>query len=237
MECVNVLSAGILTATVGVVNKIDSHAINAFESHPQSLHRILHIKRGTDAPSNYFLAVCIQNHGQVAEVALTIVPGNCDVGYIAYPQLVDSRRDIAFYEVQIGWQTMCRVCRARLPDAKSHLEVVLVDDAAEAVASDWIVEAEVITVHMPQLKPSDARVFPADVTDVLEGKLLAGGLGMCGIFIVLVVSLLTHTKQFAEPPDTIASGVLRVQVPYCLAPAFFLIGILNFASATSIILS
>lgn len=236
-KCVNVFTAGILTASVGVVNKIDDLAVNAFESHPQCLHRILRIKRGPDTPSNYLFAVCIQNHGQVAEVTLTIGPRYCDVSYITYPQLIGGCGDIAFYEVRIGWQTMCRVCRARLSDAKSNLEVVLINDAAEAVAPDWFVEAEVITVHMPQLKSSDARVFLADVTDVLKGKLLAGGLGMCCVFIVLVVSLLTYTKQLAETPDTVASGVLCVQVPYCLAPAFFLIGILNFASATSIILS
>ena len=51
------------------------------------------------------------------------------------------------------------------------------------------------------------------------------------------MSLLAYANQSAKSPDMIAFRDLCVQVIYCLSPAFFLIGILNFASATLIISS
>ena len=75
------------------------------------------------------------------------------------------------------------------------------------------------------------------VLDILECELLPGRLRQGGIVIVLVIGLLAYANQSAKTLDMIASRVLSVQVIYCLAPAFFLIGILNFASATLIISS
>ncbi len=85
---------------------------------------------------------------------------------------------------------------------------MLIYDTAEAVASNWFVEAEFILIHIPQLHPSDARIFLAYLMNVLEGELLTCRLGMYRTFIILIVSLLTYTKQFTESPDTVASGVL-----------------------------
>ena len=75
------------------------------------------------------------------------------------------------------------------------------------------------------------------ILDILESELLSGCFRQSGVVIVLVVSLLAYANQSAKSLDTIASRDLRVQVIYCLAPAFFLIGTLNFASATLIISS
>lgn len=75
------------------------------------------------------------------------------------------------------------------------------------------------------------------VLDILESELPPGRLCQSGIVIVLVIGLLAYANQSAKTLDMIASRVLCVQVIYCLAPAFFLIGILNFASATLIISS
>lgn len=160
-----------------------------------------------------------------------------DVCDVANPQLVCCRGYVVLDEVGICRETMRRVRRARLLDAQTYLEIVLVDDAAEAVPADRIVKAEVTLVHVPQLHPSDAGIFLPDVADVLEGKLLSGGLSMCRILVILIVSLLAYTKQPAKALDVISSRVFCVQVLYCLAPAFFLIGILNLASATLIISS
>ena len=75
------------------------------------------------------------------------------------------------------------------------------------------------------------------ILDILESELFTRSLCMRSVLIILIISLLAYANQSAKSLDTIASRDTRVQVSYCLAPAFFLIGILNFASATLIISS
>ena len=90
---------------------------------------------------------------------------------------------------------------------------------------------------MPEFRASYPGVKFADVFDVLQRELFSGRFCECCVLVMLIVRLLAHAKQFTKEPDTIASTILCVQVPYCLAPAFFRIGILNLASATLIISS
>lgn len=75
------------------------------------------------------------------------------------------------------------------------------------------------------------------ILDILESELFTRSLCMRSVLIILIISLLAYANQSAKSLDTIASRDLCVQVSYCLAPAFFLIGILNLASATFIISS
>ena len=76
------------------------------------------------------------------------------------------------------------------------------------------------------------------VLDLFKCELLSGSLCQSGIVIVRVTGgLLAYANQSPKTLDTITPGVLCVQVIYCLAQAFFLIGILNFAFATLIISS
>ena len=75
------------------------------------------------------------------------------------------------------------------------------------------------------------------ILDILESELFTRSLCMRSVLIILIISLLAYANQSAKSLDTIASRDTCVQVIYCLAPAFFLIGILNFASATLIISS
>ena len=75
------------------------------------------------------------------------------------------------------------------------------------------------------------------ILDILESELFTRSLCMRSVLIILIISLLAYANQSAKSLDTIASRDLCVQVSYCCAPAFFLIGILNFASATLIISS
>ena len=75
------------------------------------------------------------------------------------------------------------------------------------------------------------------ILDILESELFTRSLCMRSVLIILIISLLAYANQSAKSLYTIASRDLRVQGIYCLAPAFFLIGILNFASATLIISS
>ena len=76
-----------------------------------------------------------------------------------------------------------------------------------------------------------------DAPDVLEGELLPCGLAQGQVLVVLVICLLALAKQHAQAPDVVSPGVLCAQVPHCLAPVFFRIGILYRASAIFIISS
>ena len=90
---------------------------------------------------------------------------------------------------------------------------------------------------MPELGTSYPGVKFANVFDVLQRERLSSRFGECRILVILIIRLLAYAKQLAKEPDTITSMIPCVQVPYCLAPAFFRIGILNLASATLIISS
>ena len=90
---------------------------------------------------------------------------------------------------------------------------------------------------MPELGTTYPGVKFADVFDVLQRELLSSRFSEYRVLVILIIRLLAHAKQLAKELDTIASMILCVQVPYCLAPAFFRIGILNLASATLIISS
>ena len=210
---------------------------NALHGHAEGLHRISRVEGRADAPTDDLLAVRVEDERQVAEAVAGPAIAHHDVGDVADPQLVGRRGDEVLDEVLVRREPVGGVRRARLPDAPAHLQAVLVDDAAEAVAADWVVAAELALVHEPQLHPADSRGLFANLHDVLQGELLAGRPRERRAVVVLVVCLLALAKQPAQVPDQEASGDLRVQVSYCLAPGFFRIGMLNRASARSIILS
>ena len=132
---------------------------------------------------------------------------------------------------------MCGVRSAWLRYPEAYLLSVLIRYPAEPVPAYWIVTGELLAVHLPYLGDAHAGIKPVDVLDILKCELLTRRLCQNGVVIVLIISLLAYANQPAKTLDMIASRVLRVQVIYCLAPAFFLMGILNFASATLIISS
>lgn len=132
---------------------------------------------------------------------------------------------------------MCRVCRTWLMYLQTDLEPMFIENAAESVSPSGRVAYEGVLVHIPEFRPSHTGIILANFSDILQCELLPGSLGMGCIRVVLIVSLLAYANQSAEALDAIASRVLCVQVSYCLAPAFFLIGSLNLASATLIISS
>ena len=129
------------------------------------------------------------------------------------------------------------VGRSGLAYPKPDFQIVLVKYPAETVSTYRIVATELCFIHMPEFRTTHPGVKFANVFDVLQCELLSGRFCECCVLVVLIIRLLAHAKQFTKEPDTIASTILCVQVPYCLAPAFFRIGILNLASATLIISS
>ena len=132
---------------------------------------------------------------------------------------------------------MGRVRCARTAHFKTNFKAVLIYDTAESVTADRFVASERLFIHVPNLHSTDTRVFFTYFPNVLKSELLLCGLGKGRVFVILIISLLAYANQSAKALNTIASRILCVQVSYCLAPAFFLIGILNLASATFIISS
>ena len=126
------------------------------------------------------------------------------------------------------------VSRPGLAYPKPNFQIVFIEYPAEAVSTYRIVTTELCFIHMPELGTTYTGVEFADVFDVLQRELLSGRFGECRVLVILIIRLLAYAKQLAKEPDTIAPMIPCMQVSYCLAPAFFRIGILNLASATLI---
>ena len=220
-----------------MVDETDVLALDALESHPKGGYRIFGVQRRPDTPAHDLLAVSVEDQKQVAEVIAASPVHHLNVGYVTDPKLVGRRRDKVLDEVGIRRQAVRGVGGAWLAPALAHLEAVLVDDPAEAVAAYRTVAAELLPVHVPQLHASYAGVPGPDAPDVLEGELLPCGLAQGQVLVVLVICLLALAKQHAQPLDVVSPGVLCAQVPHCLVPVFFRIGILYRASAIFIISS
>jgi len=166
---------------------------------------------------------------------MVIVFHDDNVCNVANPQLISCGWDDILDKVWVYRKAMSGVCSPGLRYSKPYLMSVLVCNSAEAVSAYRIVTRELSTIHVPYLGDAHAGVQSVNVLDILKSELFARSLRQSGIVIVLVIGLLAYANQSAKTLDKVASRVPCVQVIYCLAPAFFLIGILNFASATLII--
>lgn len=99
------------------------------------------------------------------------------------------------------------------------------------------IRRELAPVHVPELDAAYPGVLGPDRLDEAHYELLHGAPAEFGPAVMLVICLLAPAKQHAEGRHSVARCVPRAQVPYCLAPAFFRIGIPNLDSATRIISS
>ena len=124
------------------------------------------------------------------------------------------------------------VCRSWPTNLKTDFKLIPVYDICKAVATDLIVAVKLSAVHMPKLHTSDAGILPADASNILQNKRFLSRLLKHLGLIMFIVSLLAYAKQCAKFLNLISFRVLCAQVAYCLAPAFFLIWMPNFASAT-----
>ena len=91
-ECVHVLTAGVLTSPVGVMDEIDLLALYAPQGHSESLHRILGVKSWADTPAGDLLRICIKDERQVTEVVMAVIVHYDDISYVANPQLIGGCR-------------------------------------------------------------------------------------------------------------------------------------------------
>jgi len=76
---------------------------------------------------------------------------------------------------------------------------VTVDYVLEPIPADAFPIWKITLVHMPQLHPADAGVYPADSMDVFQGEGLQCCLARHSVAFLLMVGLLGHTKQSAQP--------------------------------------
>ena len=129
------------------------------------------------------------------------------------------------------WEARVGVRRAGLAYLLPHLQAMPVDNIGEPVAPDRVVLLEIAPVHVPELGASDSRILRTDAPDVFQCEGFPGSPGQDLRLVMLVICLLRYAKQPAKELNPIPFGILRMQVLYRLAPAFFLIGILNLASA------
>ena len=111
---------------------------------------------------------------------------------------------------------------------------MLIDDIGKAVSANRTVPVKSPPVHIPELHPAYPGILDTNRLDELQGERFLSRLSHHSRLIVLVICLLRYTKQLAKEPNPVSGGILCVQVLYCLAPAFFLIEILNLDSATLI---
>lgn len=117
------------------------------------------------------------------------------------------------------------------------LLTVLVGYPTEAVTPYRMITQELLTVHLPYLGDAHAWIQLVYILDILESELLSGCFRQSGVVIVLVISLLAYANQSAKSLDTIASRDASRAGYLLFGASFFLIGTLNFASATLIISS
>ena len=90
--------------------------------------------------------------------------------------------------------------------------------------------------HQPQFHAAKPRVVIAVFLDPIHNHRLERQLAETLVIDALVICLPAVTKQSAQRTEPEARLRLAEQT-HCLVPAFFLMGMLKFASATSIIVS
>lgn len=90
---------------------------------------------------------------------------------------------------------------------------------------------------MPEFYSTYPSIGFAYLMDIVHDKFLLGDFLENRVLIMFKISLLGYTKQSTKTRDSESFSALCMQVIHCLVPAFFLMGMLNFASATLIISS
>ncbi len=231
------MAACILAASVRVVDKVYIRLpFNAFQCHPEGFERVGRLQCGSHAPPDYLFCVCIHYQRQITETIGVIPVLYENIGYVTYPQLVRESRYKLPYQIGICRETMGGVrCLGLLSRLLTYLHAVVIEHGQECISAYRFPLYELLLVQLKYLLPSDTRVFLADQDCKLQGKCPACSSCQGKVLIVLVIGLLCKAKQFAECSNWIFVWTLRVQVINDLAPYFFLIGMLNFFSARSMI--
>ena len=127
---------------------------------------------------------------------------------------------------------MRRVCGLWLTGFIPYLQTVPVDYLQETLAADRSVSLKITAVHIPQFHTAYTGIFCTDAFYVFQNKRLLSDFLEDICLVMFILSLLAYAKQCAKSLDSIAFGILCVQVTHCLAPAFFLMRMPNLASAT-----
>ena len=237
---VDVCRAGVLGATVGVVDQGVREAFGkGLESHLQSLDAVGRLKGRRHVPTEDALAVGIHDDGEEHE-GVALGRGGVfylNIGDVADPDVVGPQGDNALDEVGVGRQVVAGVRGADRPHPSPQIEPALVHDAAERVAPHTVFIGEPPLVHPPQFVRAYLRVFLPRLKHELNHELLQCKALEQSVLVPLVKGLSCHTGQCTKAIDGIPPHFVFVQPFDCPVPAFFRISMLNISSATSIIVS
>lgn len=229
VKFIDVSVAAVLHASVRMVYKL---AQVASLSLPycllQGLYRILCLKRGREAPSDYLPGIRVSDKMQVAALAI----GKWYVCYVAHPQEIRSCRDIFPYQVLVLVVSVVGIggmARART----SQTQTFAFQKGVESVTTHHAA-TEHIGSHEPYLASANAGIFLADGTGEFDYRGLAFAAALKA-FLLLIPGLSAMAKQFASGTDGQAFPLAKSF--YRLAPDFFRIWIPCSSAMSIIVLS
>ena len=145
------------------------------------------------------------------------------VGNIGHPKLVGCHGDKILDQIFPLVVAVIGIRGAPCLGRRKH-QTVMAKQGEEAVSSHHLVSTINITKHQPKLVTADARILFTDFTHV--GQQTGVTFHFCGnVGLGLVLSLTATAKQTAREGDAMAA--ILHQFRHCLAPDFFLIGMLK----------
>ena len=167
------------------------------DGHPESLERVFCLQCVGQAPAHDLTRISVSNQVQV-----TAPVHKVDVSYVAYPQLVGTRRHEAADEVLVLVVAVVRVRRVTWLRTLLH-QLEVAQQLQKSVASGYPVAQEHALHHQPQFVVADARVHLADLLHCVHNAHYAEDILLVALAF-LVIGLFASAKQFATVLDGIA---------------------------------
>lgn len=140
-----------------------------------------------------------------------------------------------FDQVRIERSIQVPVRCPRLAPAHAKHQPAFSQKFIKRIASQGELQPEITPAHLKELLATYTRSPASDFQNVFCYEAFEGDSLQINLYM-LIIRLSAYTKQFTKRSDCIIL-LLFAQSFYCLVPAFFLIGIRNISSATSIIVS
>ena len=203
-----------------------------FEGAAPGFHRLVYI------PADNLLVIAVRYHREVAEVVAAVRIPDGDIRDVCHPDLILAYRHDVLYQIRIRRKSVRGVRRAGTTPGNPHVQAVAGYYCLHFVTPHhiFIVGSKAVTIHIMQFVTTQAWIYLTDILYKLYHHLLLESL-LAQSIPVLIICLPALAKQPAEKAHGLAFDLLCGKLCYCLAPAFFLIGMLNIFSASSIITS
>ena len=225
LQFLHVEVAAVLDAAVRVMNESrEVTSSGLFDGHAEGFKRENGCKGFCQTPAHDFLRISISYEMQVAASTSEV-----DVGDIALPQLVSSRRFENLDEIFPLVVAVVGIGRGTALARLLH-EPVATQEVQKRIAARLPACIECHAEHRPEFHPADARIKTTDfMYEVKDTDLTCQFLSV--VRLLLVKGLTAMAKQLTGSND--GQAMLPVEFFYCLAPDFFLIS-MPLRSATSI---